>query len=91
MSQKKSTKSYVRDLNEKTKKNAYNLGKPWSDDDVSDLVNMIERDEKTFDMAMSLGRTFYGTQYARSHVRFAMDHAAVIIPALRSARRREPK
>ena len=68
----------VRSLNEKTKKNAFNYGQPWSDDDVSALANMIAKDATTFDMAMTLGRTYYSLQTARAHVRFALSHYKVL-------------
>ena len=70
--------SYIAQLNEHTKKHAFNSGLPWDDDDVSTLASMISRDEKTFDIAMALGRTFYSAQYARAHISFAMRHASVI-------------
>lgn len=70
-------------LNAKTLKSAYNLGQPWSDDDVSILIGAIEKDETSFDMALRLGRTLYGTQHARSHVAFAMRHASVLVPVLK--------
>lgn len=67
-------------LQEKTLANAYNHGQVWDDDSVSILVNGIQNDDTTFDMAMSLGRSYYSVQGARAHVRFAMDHIAVIKP-----------
>ena len=67
-------------LQEKTLANAYNHGAVWTDADVSLLVNAIHRDDTTFDMAMRLGRSYYSVQGARAHVRFAMDHIAVIKP-----------
>ena len=64
-------------LNDETKKHAYNHGIAWSDDDVSMLLNLIDKDETTYQMAMALGRTFYAAQVARSHVAFASRHARV--------------
>jgi hypothetical protein len=63
---------------DKTKRNAYNGGKTWTDDDVSHIVNAIEADGTTYDMAMAIGRSYYSVQSARSHIRFAMDHQAVL-------------
>jgi hypothetical protein len=63
---------------DKAKRNAYNSGQPWSDDEVGALVNAIEADHSTFDTAMSLGRSYYSIQTARAHVGFALRHAAVL-------------
>lgn len=71
-------RSRVSLLNDETKRRGWNIGAPWSDDDVSELARMIRRDEKTYEMALALGRSFYATQSARSHIRFAMSHAAII-------------
>jgi hypothetical protein len=65
-------------LVERTKRNAWNSGKPWSDDDVSYIVNAIAKDDTTFNMAMGIGRSYYSVQTARAHVRFAMDHQSVL-------------
>ena len=65
-------------LVEKTKRNAYNSGKPWSDDDVSHIINAIAKDDTTYNMAMGIGRSYYSVQSARAHIRFAMDHQAVL-------------
>lgn len=73
-------KSSTSKLQEKTLANAVNHGEAWDDDDVAVLVNGIQKDETTFDMAMRLGRSYYSIQGARAHVRFAMDHIAVIKP-----------
>jgi hypothetical protein len=70
-------RSHIAQLNDRCLANAYNHGTKWEDDDVAKLANMIEKDKTTFDMAMSLGRSYYSTQYARSHVGFAMRHAKV--------------
>lgn len=72
------SKSHAAKLNEKTLKSATRNGMAWETEEVARLVEMIEKDEKTFDMAVSLGRTFYGTANARSHVRFAMNHERAI-------------
>jgi hypothetical protein len=39
---------------------------------------MIENDSTTFDMAITLGRTYYGALNARAHIGFAMRHSDVI-------------
>ena len=61
-------------LQRKTVRKAHRVGIPWDDDEVARLVAGIERDETTFEMAIALGRTLYGTSAARGHVRFAMSH-----------------
>ena len=73
---KKKEKS-TRRLQAETLVRGFNIGTKWTDDDVSALVNMIEKDESTFEMAISLGRSYYGIMGARSHVRFALNHQAV--------------
>ncbi|AYN58014.1 HTH DNA binding protein [Mycobacterium phage Fowlmouth] len=65
-------------LQQKTLRNAYRHGMTWDDDEVSLLVNGIQKDQTTFEMAMALGRSYYSVQGARAHVRFAMDHINVI-------------
>lgn len=69
-------KSYISRLNDETKKFAYNYGTPWSEDNVEDLVSLVSSDKTTYEIALATGRTFYSAQTARSHVRFAMNHAA---------------
>lgn len=63
---------------EKTKRNASRSGMRWEDDEVDRVMRGIERDESTYEMAMAIGRSYYAMQSARSHIRFAMDHAAVL-------------
>jgi len=71
----KSTTSY---LNSKTAASAHRSGMVWDDDEVSRLVQGIEKDETTYDMAIDLGRTLYGVMNARAHVAFAMRHQAAL-------------
>lgn len=71
-------KSNTTKLQAKTVKSAHRQGLPWDDYEVSILVAEIERDTTTFDIAIKLGRTLYGTSAARSHVRFAINHKAAI-------------
>ena len=63
---------------EKTKRNAHASGTRWTDDDVAYIMKAIEQDDTTFNMAMGIGRSYYAVQSARGHVRFAMDHQAVL-------------
>ncbi len=74
---KRSGRSYIASLNDETRKHAYNHGIGWTDDDVSTLLNLIESDKTTYEMAIKLGRTFYSAQVARSHAAFASRHANV--------------
>lgn len=69
-------------LNDKSKKGAFNAGAVWSDDDVATIVAMIEHDDTTFDMAVRLGRTYYGASNARQHIGFCMRHWDVIDAAM---------
>lgn len=78
----KNNKYVIRELQKKTEKNAWRLGQPWDHDEVSVLVNGINRDKTTYDIAMSMGRSYYGVQSARAHVAFAMRHSMVLVPAL---------
>ena len=68
----------TRALQARTAVKAHRQGLAWDDDEVARLVAGIERDESTFEMAMSLGRTLYGTSAARGHVRFALNHTKAI-------------
>lgn len=79
---RKRGKSVSAYLNDKAKKGAFNVGAVWSDDDVATIVAMIDHDDTTFDMAIRLGRTYYGAQNARSHIAFAMRHWDVIDAAM---------
>jgi hypothetical protein len=83
---KRSGKSHVSQLNEKCLANAHRHGLKWEDDEVSVLVNMIEDDKTTFDMAMKLGRSYYSAQIARSHVGFALRHENAIFRAKKGKR-----
>ena len=80
---RKAGRSRVQALNDETKRNAFNHLVPWSDDDVEALINLIEKDTTTFEMAMTLGRSYYAAQNARAHVSFAMRHASAFKRALR--------
>lgn len=91
-------KSHVAKLNDQAMAKATRHGLSWDDEDVELLVRMIDADEKTLDMALALGRSFYAAQVARSHVGFIMRHqaafdrarAAVAAPK-RTAQRKERK
>lgn len=75
-------KSYGARLNDKTMQTAARHGMKWDDEDVEQLVGMIQSDEKTFDMAIRLQRSFYSAQVARSHVGFIMRHKAAFDRAM---------
>lgn len=70
-------------LQAQTIENAHRIGQPWDDDEVAILANEIAKDSTTFDIAMKLGRSYYGTQTARSHVGFAMRHATIFARILK--------
>ena len=73
---------------EKTKRNASRTGMRWEDDEVDRVMRGLERDESTYEMAMSIGRSYYAMQTARAHIRFAMDHAAVLYPNVTPLRKK---
>lgn len=75
-------KSRVAMLNDKTRKNASRNGMPWEGDEVDLLVGMIQQDSTTYEMAMSLSRTYYAAQIARQHIGFMLRHAEVLLPVL---------
>lgn len=79
---RKQLKNSTRRLNDKTKKGAWKSGTRWEDDDVSRLINGIEKDETTYEMALDLNRTYYGVMNARSHVAWALRHSTVLVPAM---------
>lgn len=67
-------KSVAAYLNDKSKRGAFNAGALWSDEDVATIAQMIQSDETTYDMAVRLGRTYYGALNARAHIGFALRH-----------------
>lgn len=75
---KRGHKSGSAELQAKTLRKAYRQGMAWDDDEVSRLVAGIERDETTFEMALAIGRSYYGTASARAHVGFALRHSKAI-------------
>lgn len=77
MSRSHMKSSVTRELQQITLKKAWNVGNKWSDEEVETLVDMIQKDETTYQMALTLGRSYYGISGARSHVRFALNHQAV--------------
>ena len=70
-------------LQARTIANAHRIGCAWDDDEVAILANEIAKDSTTFDIAMKLGRSYYGTQTARSHVGFALRHATIFARILK--------
>lgn len=71
------------ELQRKSLRKAHNHGQAWSDDEVERLVAGIQRDETSFEMALAVGRTYYGTMAARAHIAFAMRHANALELAVR--------
>lgn len=71
-------KSNSAKLQAKTLRKASRQGLGWEDHEVSRLVAGIERDETTFEIALAIGRSYYGTLSARSHVGFALRHSKAI-------------
>jgi hypothetical protein len=81
MARKKRNSS--RELQIKSLHKAHNHGQPWSDDEVSRLVAGIGRDETSFEMALSVGRSYYSTMSARGKVSFALRQANALYGPLR--------
>lgn len=78
---KRGQKSSSAKLQEATLKKAHRQGLPWDSHEVKILVKGIENDLTTYELAISLGRSYYGTMSARAHVRFALNHANAILGA----------
>lgn len=70
-------KNSSKELQRKSLVKAHNIGLPWDDADVARVIAGIQRDETTFEIALAVGRSYYGAMGARSHVAFALRHAAV--------------
>ncbi|QGJ90097.1 HTH DNA binding protein [Mycobacterium phage Indlulamithi] len=75
---KRGHKSSTADLQAKTLRKAHRQGMAWDDYEVTALVKGIERDATTFDIAMSIGRSYYAVMTTRRAVGFAMRHANAI-------------
>ncbi|AGT12057.1 DNA binding domain protein [Mycobacterium phage Catdawg] len=58
----------------RTLRKAHRQGLPWEDDEVARLAQGIAADETTLDIALAIGRSYYGVMSARSHVGFALRH-----------------
>jgi hypothetical protein len=67
-------RSQVQALNDECLRHAFNHQRPWENDDVGTLVNMVSGDHTTFDMARTLGRSYYATAMARQHIGFCLRH-----------------
>ena len=77
---------------QETKRRAWNNGAKWTDDEVAVIMQGIYNDTSTYEMAIQLGRSYYAVAAARTHTRWAMDHAQVIyVEAKRPARLRRVK
>lgn len=77
-------KSSTAKLQAKTLATAHRNGMAWDDEEVSILANGIEKDETTYELAMKLGRSYYGVMGARAHVGFALRHAKALFPAVKN-------
>jgi hypothetical protein len=71
-------RSGVAELQAKTLAKAYRQGATWDDTEVATLVAGIEKDLTTYELALSLGRSYYGVAGARAHVGFALRHKTAI-------------
>ena len=74
----KRKKSSTKELQAKSLRRAHRNGLSWDDDEAARLVAGIDRDETTFEMALAIGRSYYGTMGARAHVAFALRHSKAI-------------
>ena len=75
---KRGNKSRSAKLQAETLKSAYRNGLPWESDEVARLVQWIEKDETSYELAKTLGRTYYSTMSNRAHVAFALRHSDAI-------------
>lgn len=75
---KRGHKSPTASLQAKTLAKAYRQGMAWDDDEVARLVAGIQADETTYELALALGRSYYGMSGARAHVAFALRHETAI-------------
>ena len=71
-------RSGTAELQAKTLAKAYRIGIAWDDSEVATLVAGIEKDLTTYELALSLGRSYYGVSGARAHVGFALRHSEAI-------------
>lgn len=83
MASRKAKPNSTKDLQAQSLRHAHNHGQPWSDDEVARLVDGIRRDgirrdETSYEMALAVGRSYYSTNTARGHVRFALNHWSIL-------------
>lgn len=71
-------KGSTADLQRKTLQKATRLGMAWETSEVARVVQGLKNDETTFEIAMATGRSYYGIQTARNHIRFALNHIEVL-------------
>lgn len=75
---KRGNKSHSAKLQAETLRSAGRNGLPWEDFEVSRIIAGIEKDETSYELAKSLGRTYYSTMSTRRMVAFALRHSAAI-------------
>ncbi|ACH62291.1 hypothetical protein SEA_FLUDD_55 [Mycobacterium phage Fludd] len=85
---RRSYKSSTAKIQAETLRKASRAGLPWEDDEVARLAQGIAADETSREIALSLGRTYYGVMGARTHVRFALDHWDALVPVAKDARKK---
>ena len=68
---RKRGKSVAAYLNDKSRKGAFNVGTAWTADDARTLARLKADGHTIFDIAVRLGRTYYGALNASAHLGFA--------------------
>lgn len=70
----------------KTLRKAHRNGMAWEDYEVDRMVRGIVNDETTLEIALSLGRTYYGSMGMRHAIGTALRHWHTIELAVKNAR-----
>lgn len=70
----------------RTLKSATRMGLPWEDDEVARVAQGIAADETTLEIALAVGRSYYGVMGVRWATGFAMRHWNAIGSARKKVR-----
>lgn len=77
-SRRKRPLSRTAQMQAETLRAAWNHGAEWSHDECATIVNGIANGNSVYDLALILGRSYYSTATARTHLRFALNHLEVL-------------
>lgn len=83
---KRSQKSSTARHQAKTLRKAHRNGMAWEDYEVDRMVRGIIKDETTVEIALSLGRTYYGSMGMRHAIGTALRHWRTIELAVEKER-----